>query len=311
MVSKEVAVNALFRQCGLIRVDTLHELIGASLLMSSQPLPKGRRVAVLTPAGGAATISAHACENFRLDVPDFSEETRNKINGIVRRSLSIHNPLDLTGSALPDEYLKVGEVLAEDEDNDILLCIWGPVVIISGEDIQNILRKLSVICRKHNKPIVACFLVSDFYERDQVWKMSKVPVFQYPEGAISAIARACDYVDSIKRINQGVIPVFGDVQKGKAHQIIVKAKERSKNGPFWLRADEVGNLLECYGIHQAMSRIAYSAEEAAETASKIGFPVAVKLFSTTLVHKTEVGGVVLNLKTKEEVKKALRIYTAN
>jgi acetyltransferase len=304
MVSNEVAVEALFRKSGIIRVDTFQELIGASLLVSSQPLPRGRRVAILTQAGGAATLAADACERQNLLVPGLSEETKTKIKKVVSRRLGLNNPLDLTGGVRSEEFLKVAEILAEDDGNDILMCLWGPAVIIEGQEIRGIVEQLSEICRRHQKPLLTSYMIPDFKDRTRVGKKSRVPVFQFPEGAVLAISKFCDYVDAVKRIKIGTVPVFGDILRDRARRLIDDAQPRAQGKPFWLSAGEVDDLLACYGIKQAQTFTASSADEAAEIASRIGWPVAVKLFSTTITHKTEAGGVVLGLSSPEDVRKA-------
>jgi len=304
MASQEIAVDALFRQSGVIRAQTFLELLGTSILLSSQPLPRGRRIAILTQAGGAATISADACEQYRLDLQEFSEKSKDKIHGVLTRSLNINNPFDLTGGVNSEEFCRVAEILAEDENTDILFLIWGPVVVIDREAIEDIINKVAVVCRNKKKTLVSCFMIPGFTERTDVGKSKQVPVFQVPEGAIAAISRACDYVDAVESIRHSSYPQFPDIRKNEARKLIEKAVAEQNGRPFWLSAESVSGLFDCYGIRQARTLIARTSLEAADIAARLGFPVAVKLYSSTLVHKTEVGGVLLDLKSAGEVKMA-------
>ena len=304
MAGAEAAVDALFHQAGIVRVQTFQELIGTSLLFASQPMPQGRRIAILTQAGGAATLSADACELRGLQVEDFSAETKNKIQAAISRNLNINNPFDLTGGADTEEFARVAEILAEDPDYDILLCMWGPVVIIDREGVSKIIKKISRICRRNKKMLAGCFMISSHIERTEVGKSQLIPIFEYPESAIAAISRACEYVDSMERIENSRIPDYPDIRKPEACRIIQRACFSHQETSFWLAAEETCKLLDCYRIRQVRTLIARTPLKAAHWASKLGFPVAVKLYSTRIAHKTEVGGVILDLKTEREVEEA-------
>ena len=306
MAGQEVAVEALFHQSGIVRVLTFQELLGTSLLFASQPMPKGRRIAVLTQAGGAATLSADACELRGLKTPGFSEETKNKIQAATSRKLNMNNPFDLTGGASTEEFAKVAEILAEDQNYDILLCMWGPVVIIDQEGVSQIMKRISHICRRNKKMLVGCFMITGDIERTLTGKSLRIPIFEYPESAIAAISRACEYVDSIERIKNSQFPDFPDIRKQEALRIIEMSRELHKDASFWLSPKDISDLLDCYGIRQAQTLIARTPGEAARLASTLDFPVAVKLYSNSIVHKTDAGGVMLDLKTAREVSKAFK-----
>jgi acetate---CoA ligase (ADP-forming) len=304
MAGKEVAVDALLHQTGIVRVQTFQELLGTSLLFASQPMPQGRRMAVLTQAGGAATLSADASELRGLQLPGFSDATKNKIKSAVSRSLNLNNPFDLTGGAGTEEFARVAEILAEDPDFDILLCMWGPVVVIDQTGVSKIIKRISKICRRNRKMLVGCFMISDHVERTKVGKSLRIPIFEYPESAIAAISRACEYVDSMERIENSTVPDFPDIQRSRSLQIIESARAKRSESSFWLSPEEIKDLLNCYGVKQAAAVIARTAAEAAKLASKVGFPLAVKLYSSSITHKSDVGGVILDLKTSKEVEQA-------
>jgi acetate---CoA ligase (ADP-forming) len=304
MAGKEVAVDALLHQAGIVRVQTFQELLGTSLLFASQPMPQGRRMAVLTQAGGAATLSADASELKGIKLPAFSEETKNKIKLAITRNLNLNNPFDLTGGAGTEEFARVAEILAEDPDFDILLCMWGPVVVIDQEGVSKIIKRISRICRRNKKMLVGCFMISDHVERTKVGKSLRIPIFEYPESAIAAISRACEYVDSMERIKNSTAPDFPGIQKSRGLEIISSARAKRKENSFWLSPEEIKDLLDCYGVEQATTLIARTAAAAAKLAPEIGFPLAVKLHSRSITHKSDVGGVILDLKTAKEVEQA-------
>jgi acetate---CoA ligase (ADP-forming) len=303
LASREVASDAFFHKTGIIRHQTFQGILYTGLLMSNQPIPRGRRLAIVTHAGGAGTLAADLAEQLGLTIAELSEETKNKIRPLISRNLTLNNPLDLTGGVAQEEFANVASVLAEDPDNDAILCIWGPALIITEESIEYIFNRIGPICRKNGKTLLGCYMVSGSPERIKVGKSSKVPVFYFPETAVNALARACEYADTVKRLQSSKVPELNGIDRQRARKVIENAMTKSRESPFWLSSDDINDLLDCYSIRQARTLLAHSAEEAAVLAAKTGFPVAVKISSSTISHKSDIGGVILDCKTGEEVKK--------
>jgi acetyl coenzyme A synthetase (ADP forming)-like protein len=306
LATAEVASEALFAQTGMIRVDTLEELFDVANMLSHQPIPTGRRVAILTNGGGPGILTADACAERGLELPSLSDRTISGLKSFLSSRVSLANPVDMTAEATADEYDRALRLLAGDDNIDIVIVIFIPPVVTQAEEVASAIRTVASEYRRRNKPLVASFMGS----RGASIELGSeeeccVPSFAFPEDTATAIAKACEYNDWLKR-PKGSIPELGNLDSRKAKQIVMSALGKSTARPLWLDADSVNGLLDAYGIRRIQSRRAGSAGEAAKVAGEIGFPVVVKLISDTIVHKTEMGGVVLDLQSKKEVERAYR-----
>jgi acetyl coenzyme A synthetase (ADP forming)-like protein len=303
IATSDVTIEALFHHTGIIRVNTMQELFDVATLLSNQPLPTGRRLAIVTNGGGPGIIAADASARNGLALPQFSPETEKKLKSAALRDININNPLDVTAGSTPDEFCHMLQILADDKGSDAVLALFVPPVAIQLSEMENAIKNVAPIYWRRRKPLLACFLG----ERGLKAKLGSqgrfVPSYPFPEEAISALVRAIEYVETRNK-PKGKIPRFTGLNKEKAHKVIEKALDRSKRKPVWLTAAEAYELLDCYGIPFANMGVATTPDEAATIASKLHFPVAVKLDSSSLVHKTDVGGVVLGLNSGSEVKKA-------
>jgi acyl-CoA synthetase (NDP forming) len=304
LATAEVASEALFWQAGMIRVDTLEELFDVANLLSHQPLPQGRRVAILTNGGGPGILTADACAARGLELPALSDKTLYQLKSFLPRGASLANPIDMTAEATADEYGQALGLLAEDDSVDIGVVIFIPPILTQPEAVASSIREVAPQFRQRGKTLVASFMSSrgasiELGSREKGY----VPCFTFPEATAAALGRACQYGDWLKR-PKGVTPKPAGIDKKKAHQIVESASARSAARPLWLDALSIVGLLDCYGIRAMQSRLAGTAKEAARAAKEIGFPVAVKLLSDTIAHKTEVGGVVLDLRSQHEVERA-------
>jgi acetyl coenzyme A synthetase (ADP forming)-like protein len=303
IATSDVTIEALFHHAGIIRVNTMQELFDVATLLSNQPLPMGRRLAIVTNGGGPGIIAADAASRSGLELPQFSQETEKKLKSAALRDISINNPLDVTAGSTPEEFCHMLQILADDDGSDAVLALFVPPVAIQLSQMENAIRNVAPIYWRRRKPLLACFLG----ERGLKAKLGSqgrfVPSYPFPEEAISALVRAIEYVETRNK-PKGKIPRFTGLKKETAHKLVETALDRSKRKPVWLTATEASELLSCYGIRFANMRVATSADEAGDIASKLRFPVAVKLDSSSLVHKTDVGGVVLGLNSESEVRKA-------
>jgi acetyl coenzyme A synthetase (ADP forming)-like protein len=304
LATAEVASEALFRQAGIIRVDTLEELFDVASLLSHQPLPLGRRVAVLTNGGGPGILTADACAAQSLDLPTLSDRTLAELKNFLPLEASLGNPIDMTAEATAEEYRQALEVLALDNNIDIVIVIFIPPIITQPEAVAEAIREAAPRFREQSKTLVASFMGSRGYPVELgSQEEGYVPSFTFPESTATALAKACDYGDWL-RWPKGVIPKLKNINKKKAVHTIKTTLEGNVQRPLWLDAVSITGLLNSYGIHVVRSKSARTAEEAADVARKIGFPVAVKLLSDSITHKTEVGGVILNLRSQKKVKQA-------
>lgn len=304
LATADVASEALFKQAGIIRVDTLEELFDVANLLSHQPLPSGRRVAILTNGGGPGILTADACAARGLDLPDISAKTLLGLKKLLPRGASLNNPIDMTAEATDQMYGQALKLLAQDGSVDIVIVVFIPPIVTEPEAVASAIRQAAPGFRRRGKTLVASFMGSrgasvQLGSREDGY----VPSFIFPEATAAALARACDYSEWLKRL-KGIIPELGGIDKKKAKQIVESALERSKARPLWLGATSVIELLDCYGVRVARSKSARTAAGAMKAAEEIGLPVAVKLLSATIAHKTEVGGVILDLRTQTEGKRA-------
>ncbi len=310
MATSDISTDVLFKYAGVIRANTIEELFDIATVLSNQPLPKGRKLAILTNGGGPGIIAADASARNNLILPAFSPETITKLKSVIKRDILINNPLDTTAGATAEEFRDILQVLAEEPDIDSVMAIFIPPIVSNKAASEEAIRSVAPIFWKHQKPLVACFLG----ERGSTAKLGSnghfVPCYPFPEEAVASLARAVEYAENCKK-PVGEIPKFPGLQRGKARRIIDKAMKENSQRPFWLRADETYNLLGCYGIRLAPMAIAKTPDEAAAAAARMGFPVVVKLVSATITHKTDVGGVVIGLKSKNEVLKACDTIKAN
>jgi len=304
LATTEVASEALFKQAGIIRVDTLEELFDAANLLSHQPLPLGRRVAILTNGGGPGILTADACVDRGLEIPVLSEKTISELKGFLSRRASVSNPIDITAEATAEEYGQALKLLVQDEHIDIVIVIFIPPIVTQPEAVASAIQEVAPQFCQQGKTLVASFMGS----RGASIKLGSkeecyVPSFAFPEDTAAALARACEYSEWLKR-PKGIIPELGGIEQEKAGQLVKLALEQSAGRPLWLDATSVVELLNSYGIRVARSGLARTPEEAIKVAQGIGFPVAVKLVSSTITHKTEVGGVILALSSQGEVEHA-------
>jgi len=305
LATSEVASGALFRQAGIIRVDTMGELFDVATLLSGQPAAKGRRVVVVTNGGGPGILAADACEQHGLKLPEISEETKSKLRSVLRRSIPLNNPIDTTAGAVGEEFEGILRVLAQDKDNDAVIAIFLPPLFIDPVEMEDALRKVAPLFQKNGKPLLACAMGQQGFKDKLGSDDEFVPCYSFPEDAVLALTRATEYGEWVRR-PKGKVTKFTGLKRSRARRIVESALTSTTERPLWLSSEEITELLGCYGIRVAETVLAKTGAEAGAVASRIGFPVVVKLASATITHKTDVGGVVLGLKSDKEVEKAFQ-----
>jgi len=304
LATAEVASEALFAQTGVIRVDTLEELFDVANLLSHQPIPQGKRVAILTNGGGPGIMTADACADRGLELQTLSDETVSKLKSFLSARASLTNPIDMTAEASVEQYRQALEILARYDGIDIVIVIFIPPILTQAEAVANAIRELAPEFRRRGKTLVASFMGSRGagIEYDSEGG-GCIPLFTFPERTAGALAGAYEYSQWLRR-PKGMVPKLTGINKEKAEEVVASALKQSSTRPLWLEASSVSDLLNAYGIQVTASESVKTAEDAARVAEKIGFPVAVKLLSDKITHKTEVGGVVLSCCSSDEVKKA-------
>ena len=295
LAGMDVAVDALLGQAGVIRADTVDELFDVAMLLANQPVPRGNRVAILTNAGGPGIMASDACESRGLQVATLRSSTQEQLRVFLPPEASVKNPVDMIASASADSYERALRLLLDDPAVDAVLVLFvTPIVTGASAVAQAILRGAS----STDKPIATCFMgrhgvpeaVASLRER-------RFPSYAFPESAAAALARAARYGAWLSA-PEGVLPSF-PVDRVAAASVLARS-----SSPRWLPQEEVHALFSAYGIPTLGLVEATSADEAAAAAGRLGFPVAMKLASDTITHKTDVGGVILDLASPQEVRDA-------
>ena len=304
LAASDTAVNALFRQCGVIRADTIDEMFDIAACLEAQPLPRGRRIGIVTNAGGPGILAVDACESSGLDVVPFSDTTRASLSAFLPREASIGNPVDMVASAGPNEFRQAIDAVLRSDDVDAAIIIYTPVDRTTTEAIFDAIRAGIAAGRAGGgagKPVVACVMADRGHPKQLVVGDEHVPTYVFPENAARALARVAAYADWRSQ-PPGLLWGFDDVHVEAARKTCRAAI--AARGETWLTSEETRDLLAAFSLPTAAGNIARSAEEAAALAQVIGFPVAAKLASRGLSHKTEIGGVRLNLSSDAAVRRA-------
>ncbi|HEY7480515.1 MAG TPA: GNAT family N-acetyltransferase [Gemmatimonadales bacterium] len=302
IAAADVTVDSLFRQSGVIRTDRLEEMFDVASLLANQPPPKGRRVGILTNAGGPGILCADACVAQGLEVPSLADSTRAALRALLPREASIENPVDMIASATPDQYRDAIGIVARDPNVDALIVIFIPPLVTRPEDAARAIGE-AVRALDRAKPVIAVFMQSRGVPQELRAADLRVPSYAFPEDAAIALARVAWYGEWLAR---PLLPPaqFGDVRRDEAAAIVAAALGR---GDQWLGPDEVWRLLRCYGLPMVDQRVASTADDAARVAEELGGPVALKAIAAGLVHKTDAGGVRLNLPPGEVLPAAGRM----
>jgi acetyl coenzyme A synthetase (ADP forming)-like protein len=301
LAGSTTAVDALFRQAGVIRADSLDELSDVAVLLSRQPLPLGRRVAVLTNAGGLGILAADACGAAGLELPPLGAETRAKLGEVLPREASLANPVDMLGGAVGATYEAVIPHVLADPGIDSLLVLFVPPVVADAEEVgEAVLRGLRA-APDTGKPVLAAFICAGGVPVSLVRSDPPVATFEFPESAARALGHAADRAEWLRRPAGGA-PELTGIDAPAAEALIESVLESSNDA--WLTAPQVRRLLEAYGIPVVPELVAASADEAVAAARELGCPVAVKTAAPG-AHKTETGGIALDLADEAAVRAAV------
>jgi acetate---CoA ligase (ADP-forming) len=301
LAASDTTVDALFAQHGVIRTDTLEEMFDVGTLLANQPVPRGNRVAIVTNAGGLGILCADTCEANGLVVPELAAETETALRSFLPDEASVSNPVDMIASATPEEYGRTITTVAGDPGIDAMIAIYIPPVELDAPAIATAMVE-AVAAIGERIPVLTCFMSSRGSPEALQGLGIRVPSFPYPEQAAIALARATE-LGAWRARSDGVVPTF-DVREDEAAAVIADALAR---GDGWLTPDEVRTLLDCYGVPMAKQARATSPEEAGAVAASFSGAVALKAVGP--LHKTEAGGVSLDL-PPGEVEAAARAMAA-
>jgi acetate---CoA ligase (ADP-forming) len=295
LAGSEAAVDALFRQAGVIRAASLEELVDVAAFLSAQPEPLGRRVAVVTNAGGLGILCADACDAAGLELPALAPETVETLRAQLPAEASVTNPVDMLGSATAASYAAALPVLLADPHVDAVIALFVPAVTATADEVAAAV----VGAAGDEKPVLAVVMSSEGIPRPLRGE-PRVSAFAYPESAARALGRAAERAEWLRR-PQGTVPELDGIDWRGAESIVEEALAVADD--VWLDPATTRRLLTAYGVPLVPERVAADVDEAAAAARELGFPAVVKT-AVAGAHKTETGGIALDLADEEAVRSA-------
>jgi acetyl coenzyme A synthetase (ADP forming)-like protein len=290
----DIATDALFAQCGVLRADTVEALFDAAIAFSKAPLPKGRRVAILTNAGGPGIIIADACEGFGLEVAPLSEETQSRLREHLPAEASVANPVDMIASATPEQVERAMRIIVADPGIDAVIASYVPL----GLEAPVIAAAINRGAEGCGKPILAVLMSKRGLPQGMAeLSDTPIPAYRFPESAARALGAMWRYRQWLDRPVAEVRRF--DVDAARVGQIIASALREDRER---LTVPEAFEVLECYGIPIAPFRIATTEDDVVEAAREMGYPIVLKAVSQDIVHKTEAGAVKLDMRDEESLR---------
>jgi len=294
----DTAYEAVFAKAGIIRCKSIMQQFNYARAFANQPLPLGDRVAVITNAGGPGIMTADAIEAHGLSFAVLGEDTKAKLAEKLPAAANINNPVDVLGDALADRYEYALDVVLDDDNVDAIVVLLTPQAMTEAKETAEAIVKIAG--QKSGKPILACFMGAKLVDDGvDVLQKGKIPQYKAPEDAVETLHVMVDYVrwrDKPKR----VVRLF-PVNRRKVERIIDRhLREKVRE----IGETEAKDILEAYGFVTPQGAIATSAEHAATIAQQVGFPVVMKIWSPDIIHKSDVGGVKVGLRSTNEVKDA-------
>ncbi len=287
LAASDTAVDALMEQSGVLRARSVEEMFDLAMAFSGQPLPKSRRTAVLTNSGGPGILAADALAIHGLDIPTLDRATLDKLRPHFPEEASIGNPLDMIASAKPEGYRAALDALLSDPNVDSAMAIFVPPLGIKQEDVAEAIADIGAVHAE--KPILAVLMGREGLPQGKAeLHEAGIPAYIFPESAARALAALCRYREWKERPS-GDTPTL-PVDHGRARTIIDRALAA---GMAKLSELDTLDLFMAYGIPVAPARLAVTAKEAVAVADELGYPVAMKVVSPDVIHKTDVGGVLL------------------
>jgi acetyl coenzyme A synthetase (ADP forming)-like protein len=300
LAASDVVVDALFRQAGVIRTERLEELFDVAMLLASQPIPRGRRVAILTNAGGPGILAADACEANGLELPALGDATVQELRSFLPAAASVGNPVDMLASAPPDHYRRALRAIIRDDHVDSVLAIFIPPLVTSPDAVAAaIVEGASGV---EEKPVLGVFMRAE----GAPGALAPIPCYAFPESAALALSRVTNY-GVWRQTPPGSPPALDRFDRSAVRRVVDGALGR---GSGWLTSAECSSLLQASGIRVAESRVVADASEAVAAAAAIGYPVVLKGLGPTLLHKTERRAVSLNITGEPGLRAAVEDFQA-
>jgi len=303
LTGSDEVLEVAFRRSGVLRVNSIAELFYMAEVLGKQPRPEGPRLTILTNAGGPGVLATDALITNGGELAKLSDETMNAFNELLPAAWSHNNPVDILGDASPERYAKALEIAAKDPNSDGILVILTPQAMTDPTKTAEVLAPYS---QSLGKPVIATWMGgSEVAPGEKLLNKANVPTFPYPDTAARVFDYMAHYADNLRSLYETPRSASNGnedrVDRGCAAQIIKAVRD---SGRTILTEYESKQLLACYGIPTVDTRIATTKAEAVKAADAIGYPVVLKIHSETITHKTDVGGVQLNLANAKAVENA-------
>ena len=303
LAGSDEVLEAAFRRCGVLRINRIADVFHTAEVLAKQPRPKGPRLTILTNAGGPGVLATDALILEGGKLAKLSEQTVAELNELLPPHWSHSNPIDILGDADPERYAKTLEIAGNDPNSDGLLVILTPQAMTDPTETA---EKLTPYASIEDKPVLASWMGGDdIAEGESILNKNDIPTFAYPDAATRLFTNMYRYSYNLRGLYE--IPAISAIHEDHppdrelVSEIINKTRQ---SGQTILNEFDSKRILGAYGIPIVETRIAESVDEAVEAAEGIGYPVVLKLFSETITHKTDVGGVRLNLNDDGEVRRA-------
>lgn len=299
LVGSFVAYKTAFEKTGVIMAESVEELFNYAIALTEQSLPKGEGVVIVTNAGGPGILATDLSEKLGLRLTSLQSDVRNRLMEKLPPAASTGNPIDVLGDAMADRYrFVVEEVLKDDRVNAVVVILTPQAMTESLETAEAIVE---IQKRIGGKPIIAVFMGGESVKKAADYlRDSGVPCYDFPEKGVKTLSAMYEYARYMKEPEHSPAR-FKDVHPERVEEILNEAR---KDNRVVLLPNEAAKVVEAYGIRSTNNRLANSAEEAVKFAEDLGYPVVLKIVSPDILHKTDIGGVVLNLRSAEEVRSA-------
>jgi acetyl coenzyme A synthetase (ADP forming)-like protein len=299
LVGSFVAYKTAFEKARVIMADSVEELFNYAIAFTEQPLPPGEGLAIVTNAGGPGILATDLSEKLGIRLTSLSSEIRGRLMEKLPAAASLGNPIDVLGDAMADRYsFAIDEVLRDDHVNAVAVLLTPQAMTESLETAKSIVE---IHGRRGEKPVVAVFMGGGSVEEATEYLQDNgIPCFDFPEKAIKTISAMYQYARFMKEPEHSPVR-FKDIDPDKVTSILDAVR---KDGRVVLLSSEAADVMGAYGIKSTFNRLANSANEAAKYADEMGYPVVLKIVSPEILHKTDIGGVALNLLSAEEARSA-------
>lgn len=300
LAGSDLAYETAFKQTGIIRVRTMSELFDLAVVFTRQPVPRGRRVAVVTNAGGPGIVATDSIEAGGLDMARFNRETIEALRGELPPEANVFNPVDVLGDARTERFRFAMEKVLSDENVDSAVVLLCPTAV--AEPVETAEAILSVKEKYPQKPVLAVYMGGESLAPGaELLTERGIPCFTFPELAVRALGGIVNYGRIKERPAKEELPVYPDVNPEVVRRVFSRVREDRRRT---LLGSEAMEVAAAYGIPVAPVKLARRAAEAVTYAAELGYPVVLKVASPDIIHKTDVGGVRVGLQTPEEIREA-------